>query len=107
MAVGKAADPRYLMAGDGVQAGRWELVVSDFFAMGGYAAFVWPAFGFAALVLIGLLAQSWWAARRRETELEQLRRVVRPRPATRPRLRPVVRPRPAGLASDAGSRAGE
>jgi heme exporter protein D len=77
-------------------------VVSDFFAMGGYAAFVWPAFGFAALVLIGLLAQSWWAARRRDTELEQLRRVVRPRPAARPRRRPVVRPGPAGLASDTG-----
>ncbi len=80
--------------------------MSDFFAMGGYAAFVWPAFGFAALVLIGLLAQSWWAARRREAELEQLRRVVRPRPA-RPRLRPAARPGPAGLASDAGGRTGE
>jgi heme exporter protein D len=82
-------------------------VVGDFFAMGGYAAFVWPAFGFAALVLIGLLAQSWWAARRREAELEQLRRLVRPRAAPRPRLRPVVRGGPAGLASDAGGRAGE
>jgi heme exporter protein D len=82
-------------------------VVSDFFAMGGYAGFVWPAFGFAALVLIGLLAQSWWAVRRREAELAQLRRVVRPRGATRPRLRPVVRARPAGLASDARGPAGE
>jgi heme exporter protein D len=85
----------------------WELAVSDFFAMGGYAAFVWPAFGFAALVLIGLLAQSWWAARRRAAELEQLRRVVRPRPASRPRLRPVARPGSTGLASDAGGQAGE
>ena len=80
--------------------------LSDFFAMGGYAAFVWPAFGFAALVLVGLLAQSWWAARRREVELEQLRRVVRPRAASRPRLRPVVPPG-AELASDAGGQAGE
>ena len=30
--------------------------MSDFFAMGGYAAYVWPAFGFAAVVLLGLLA---------------------------------------------------
>jgi heme exporter protein D len=82
-------------------------VVSDFFAMGGYAAFVWPAFGFAALVMIGLLAQSWWAARRREAELAQLRRVVRPRPASRPRLRPMVRPGSAGLASDPGARVAE
>ena len=81
--------------------------MSDFFAMGGYAAYVWPAFGFAALVLVGLVAQSWWAARRREAELEQLRRVVQPRPASRPRLRPAVRSNPAGLASDAGGRAGE
>ena len=81
--------------------------MGDFFAMGGYAAFVWPAFGFAALVLIGLLAQSWWAARRRAAELEQLRRTVRPRarPARR-ELRPVVRPGGA-LASDAGGQAGE
>ena len=27
--------------------------------MGGYAAYVWPAYGFAALVLIALLVQSW------------------------------------------------
>ena len=81
--------------------------MSDFFAMGGYAAFVWPAFGFTALVLIGLLAQSWRAARRRALELEQLRRTVRPRSASRPpRLRPVVRSG-AELAPDAGDRAGE
>jgi heme exporter protein D len=82
-------------------------VLSEFFAMGGYAAFVSPAFGFAALVLIGLLAQSWWSARRRQEELEELRRVVRPRAASRPRLRPVVRSGPAGLASDAGGRTTE
>ncbi len=80
--------------------------MSDFLAMGGYAAFVWPAFGFAAVVLIGLLAQSWRAARRREAELEQLRRAVRPRPASRARVRPV-RSGPVGLASDAGGPAGE
>ncbi len=80
--------------------------MSDFFAMGGYAGFVWPAFGFTALVLIGMLAQSWWAARRRALELEQLRRVVRPRAASRPRLRPAVGPA-TELAPDTGERAGE
>lgn len=46
--------------------------------MGGYGAYVWSAFGFAALVLVGLLAQSWRAASQREAELERLRRMVRP-----------------------------
>lgn len=75
--------------------------MSDFLAMGGYAAYVWPAFGFAAAVLLGLLWQSWRAARRREAELEQLRRTVRPGAAARQTLRPV-RPQAAGLASDVG-----
>ena len=63
--------------------------MSDFFAMGGYGAYVWPAFGFAAAVLLGLLWQSWRAARSREAELEQLRRLVRPGAASRPRVRPL------------------
>jgi heme exporter protein D len=63
--------------------------LSDFFAMGGYGAYVWPAFGFAAAVLLGLLWQSWRAARSREAELEQLRRLAPPGPTGRPRLRPV------------------
>jgi heme exporter protein D len=36
----------------------------DFLAMGGYAAYVWPSFGVAIVVLGGLALQSW-AARRR------------------------------------------
>ncbi len=32
--------------------------LAEFFAMGGYAGFIWPAYGIAALVLIGLLAVS-------------------------------------------------
>jgi len=31
---------------------------AEFFAMGGYAGFIWPAYGIAALVLIGVLAVS-------------------------------------------------
>lgn len=51
--------------------------MSEFLAMGGYAAYVWSAFGFALVVLLGLLGQSWRAAHRREAELAQLRELVR------------------------------
>lgn len=33
--------------------------MSDFFAMGGYAAFVWPAYGASALVIAGLSFAIW------------------------------------------------
>jgi heme exporter protein D len=36
----------------------------NFLAMGGYAAYVWPAYGLTALVLLW----NWWAARRSEAE---------------------------------------
>jgi heme exporter protein CcmD len=36
----------------------------EFLNMGGYAGFVWPAYGLTTLVL----ALNWWAARRREAE---------------------------------------
>jgi heme exporter protein D len=65
--------------------------LTEFFAMGGYAAYVWPAYGFAALVLIALLVQSWRSARRREAELEQVRRIARPARTSRPRLQPAPR----------------
>ena len=48
--------------------------MTDFLAMGGYAAYVWSAYGFAAIVLIALLVQSWRSTRRRDAELEQVRR---------------------------------
>jgi len=55
----------------------------SFLSMGGYAAFVWPAFAFAALVLTGLFLASWREAKAREAELESLppgeRRVERAR----------------------------
>lgn len=63
--------------------------MTDFLAMGGYAAYVWPAYGFAALVLIALLAQSWRSAKRRDAELEQLRHLARPERARRARLQPT------------------
>jgi heme exporter protein D len=63
--------------------------LTDFFAMGGYAAYVWTAYGFAALVLIVLLVQSWRIGRRRDAELEQVRRLARPARASRPKLQPA------------------
>lgn len=60
--------------------------------MGGYAPYVWSAFGFAILVLLGLLVQSFWTARRRDAELARLRELARPAErgssARRPRLTP-------------------
>ena len=55
--------------------------LADYLAMGGYAAYVWSAFGIALLLLLGLFVQSSQAARRRELELEQLRSEIRPQRA--------------------------
>jgi heme exporter protein D len=46
--------------------------MSDFLAMGGYAAFVWPAYGIALLALGGLLVQSLRQYRARQRELDRL-----------------------------------
>lgn len=46
--------------------------LAKFLAMGGYAAYVWPALGLAAAILIGLLVASLASARRREAELARL-----------------------------------
>jgi heme exporter protein D len=46
--------------------------VLDYLAMGGYARFVWPAYGVATVVLVGLLVQSLRASRARSRELAQL-----------------------------------
>ena len=46
--------------------------IATFLAMGGYAAYVWPALGLTVVVLAGLLIASAKSARRREAELAQL-----------------------------------
>jgi len=51
--------------------------VREFLAMGGYAAYVWPAFGLTVAVLAGLLLQSLRLARRRDAELAALRERLR------------------------------
>ncbi|NQV54414.1 MAG: heme exporter protein CcmD [Rhodospirillales bacterium] len=46
--------------------------LNTYFNMGGYAAFVWPAYGISAIALVGLLWQSVAQLRRSETELRNL-----------------------------------
>ena len=43
--------------------------IDHFLAMGGYARFVWPAFGLALIVLGGLVIESLVTYRRRQREL--------------------------------------
>lgn len=47
--------------------------MSEFLAMGGYAAFIWPAYGVATAVLAGLLAFSIRTMRQREALVDSLR----------------------------------
>lgn len=47
-----------------------------FFDMGGYGAFVWPAYGLTALILAGLAAMSLRALRRSQAALDALEREI-------------------------------
>jgi heme exporter protein D len=47
--------------------------LTEFFRMGGYGAYVWPAFAVVAALMGGLLASSLRAARRSDGEVEALR----------------------------------
>jgi heme exporter protein D len=40
--------------------------LQGFLKMGGYAQYVWPAYGLTALVLLW----NWWSARRSETDAQ-------------------------------------
>jgi len=46
--------------------------IATFFAMGGYAVYVWPAFAVTAIVMIGLLIETLHTLHRRERELAEL-----------------------------------
>lgn len=76
--------------------------LSEFFGMGGYGAYVWAAFGFAFVALLGLLLQSIGQARRREREFERLREVARPAAPETRRPRRAVRATPAAAGEAAG-----
>ena len=43
-----------------------------FFHMGGYAAFVWPAYGLAAVVMLGLVTSSVLRLRRNQQRLRDM-----------------------------------
>jgi heme exporter protein D len=47
-----------------------------FFAMGGYATYVWSAYAVAAAVLIGVAASALFRARARRVELEALQAIL-------------------------------
>ncbi len=53
----------------------------SFFEMGGYAAYVWPAFGAAAVIMVALLALSIRTMRAREAALRALEATARRRRA--------------------------
>lgn len=44
-------------------------VMSEFFAMGGYAEFVWPSFGITAVVMVWMIVAPWLRHRRLRREL--------------------------------------
>ena len=53
----------------------------SFFDMGGYAAYVWPAFGAAAVIMVALLVLSMRTMRVREAALRALEATARRRRA--------------------------
>jgi heme exporter protein D len=57
--------------------------IDHFLAMGGYAAFVWPAYAVAALVMLGLLVVSLRRLRRTQAALDATRGTARPAPEGR------------------------
>ncbi len=46
--------------------------MAEFFAMGGYAVFVWPSFAVAAVVMVGLLVASMHTMRVNRAQLAAL-----------------------------------
>jgi heme exporter protein D len=53
--------------------------IAAYFAMGGYAVYVWPAYALTAAVLGGLALYSWRRYRRGAHNLERLQRQIGPR----------------------------
>ncbi|HTI85389.1 MAG TPA: heme exporter protein CcmD [Alphaproteobacteria bacterium] len=51
--------------------------IAEALALGGYGAYVWPAYGFAAIVLIGLFVAARRRLERAERDAEQMRAVLR------------------------------
>ncbi len=56
---------------------------NEFFTMGGYGGYVWPAFGVTALIMIWLLAASLRRLRENENLLKQMQATTPRRQAGR------------------------
>lgn len=54
--------------------------ISDFFAMGGHAAYIWPAFAITLLAMVGLLFATMRGWRQSEATLRSLRQERRRAP---------------------------
>ncbi len=52
--------------------------MAHFFAMGGYAAFVWPAYGVSAIGITGMIALTWRDYRRAKSRLAAIESDSRP-----------------------------
>jgi len=50
--------------------------IGAFWAMGGYAVFVWPAYGVTVAVLGGLALRSWWRYRLSARALDHLQQQI-------------------------------
>ena len=48
--------------------------MSNFFHMGGYGVYIWPAYLIATVIVVGILVQTITTMRRRERQLAELRR---------------------------------
>jgi len=57
--------------------------IATFFAMGGYAAYVWPAFTIAAVVMVALVIATLHTLRRREREIAEIFKARPPRSGPR------------------------
>jgi heme exporter protein D len=53
--------------------------IAAFLAMGGYAGFVWPAYGVTLVVLVALAVDSWRRYRQSTLALDRLQQRRRPR----------------------------
>ena len=73
--------------------------MAEFFSMGGYAAYVWPAYGIAAVILVAMLIVSLRGLRRHEALLKTLESS---RPRRRDRNRRASSPAPATLPATEG-----
>lgn len=57
-----------------------EATLSEFLDMGGYGAYIWPVYGLAAVLMLGLFIQSYISWRQNEAELTLLKSVKSKKP---------------------------